>query len=401
MRRIVLVSLALALTLAACGSQGSGAPTSAPAAAVPTSALAPTTAEAPTGAPVATSAPDAAAPTSAPDAASTTAPAASGAQLVVMSHDSFNVSEDVLTAFEQQSGATVQILKSGDAGAALNKAILSKDNPLADIFFGVDNTFLTRALASGIFEPYPATALGDIPPQFKLDPSNQLLPIDYGYVTINYDKAALQAANLQPPGALEELTKPEWKDKLVVENPATSSPGLAFLLATVGHFGTSGSYTWVNYWQDLKNNGVLVSDGWEDAYYTQFSGSSGKGPRPLVVSYGTSPAAEVFFSEGKLTAPPTGNLDAGSFLQVEFAGILKGTKQRALAEQFLDFMLSKRFQEDIPLQMFVYPVLPSAGLPEVFTQFAQAPKATADVAPEQIDQNREQWIDTWTKTVLR
>jgi thiamine transport system substrate-binding protein len=360
----------LGLALAACGGQPSGgAATSAPAAA---------------GGPAATA-----------------AQPAGGEKLIVMTHDSFNISEDVLKAFEQQSGVGIQILKSGDAGSALNKAIISKDSPLADVFFGVDNTFLSRALKAGIFEPYPAPALAGIPATFKLDASNSLLPIDYGYVTINYDKAALTKDNLQPPAALEDLTKPEWRDKLVVENPATSSPGLAFMLATIGHFGASGSYTWLDYWKDLKSNGVLVTEGWEEAYNTHFSGSAGRGPRPLVVSYATSPAAEVFFSEGKLAEPPTGNLLAGSFLQVEFAGILKGTQRRAQAERFIDFMLSKTFQEDIPLQMFVYPVLPDATLPEVFTKFAQAPEQPIAVAPEQIDQNREQWIDAWTKAVLR
>jgi thiamine transport system substrate-binding protein len=370
MRKGIVVLLLLGLLLAACGGQPSGVATSPPAA---------TAAPPPTAAPV----------------------AASGGTLVVMSHDSFNVSEAVIKAFEQETGANIQILKSGDAGAALNKAILSKDSPLADVFFGVDNTFLSRALKAGIFDPYPAPALKDIPDRFKLDPSNSLLPVDYGYVAINYDKSYLTKNNLQPPARLEDLTMPEWKDKLVVENPATSSPGLAFMLATIGHFGAEGSYTWLDYWKDLKKNGVLVSEGWEDAYSTQFSGSAGKGPRPLVVSYATSPAAEVVFSDGKLTEPPTGNVLAGSFLQVEFAGILKNSKQRALAERFIDFMLSKRFQEDIPLQMFVYPVLPSAALPDVFTKFAQVPDQPVAVTPEQIDQNRDQWIDAWTKAVLR
>jgi thiamine transport system substrate-binding protein len=366
----------LGLALAACGGQTSAGTATSP--------------------PAATSGPQ---PTAAP--AATAAQTASGDKLIVMTHDSFNISEEVLKEFEQQSGATIQVLKSGDAGSALNKAIISKDSPLADVFFGVDNTFLSRALKAGIFEPYPAPALSSIPATFKLDASNSLLPIDYGYVNINYDKAALTKDNLQPPAKLEDLTRPEWKDKLVVENPATSSPGLAFMLATVGHFGVSGAYTWLDYWNDLKSNGVLVTEGWEEAYNTQFSGSAGKGPRPLVVSYATSPAAEVFFSEGKLAEPPTGNVLAGSFLQVEFAGILKGTQRRALAERFLDFMLSKRFQEDIPLQMFVYPVLPDAALPDVFTKFAQVPEQPATVTPEQIDQNREQWIDAWTKAVLR
>jgi thiamine transport system substrate-binding protein len=375
MRRFLIVTLLLGLFLAACGSQGSGTP-----------AEQPTAGTQPGG----------------QDAAPTGAPAAAGErQLVVMTHDSFSVSEDVIKAFEQQEGATVQILKSGDAGTALSKAILSKDNPLADLFFGVDNTFLSRALESGIFEPYPAPALASIPAQYKLDAGSSLLPIDYGYVSINYDKDYLTKNNLQPPQKLEDLTKPEWKGKLVVENPVTSSPGLAFLLATVGRFGTEGSYTWLDYWKDLRANDVLVAEGWEDAYTVQFSGSSGKGPRPLVVSYASSPPVEVLFSDGKLTEPPTGVLLDGSFLQIEFAGILKGTKQRALAEHFIDFMLSKRFQEDMPLQMFVYPVLPDAALPDLFTQFAQVPDQPVTIPPEQIQQNRTQWLDAWTKTVMR
>ena len=185
-----------------------------------------------------------------------------------MTHDSFSVSEDVLKEFEQQQHVTVQVLKSGDAGAALNKAILSKSNPLADVFFGIDNTFLSRALKAGIFDAYAAPALAGIPDRFKLDPANTLLPLDYGYVNINYDKDFLAKNQLTLPTKLEDLTKPAWKGKLVVENPATSSPGLAFMLATIAQFGISGSYTWLDYWKDLRANDVLVSDSWNDAYYT-------------------------------------------------------------------------------------------------------------------------------------
>lgn len=379
MRKTLTPLFLLVVLLAACGGQaGTTAPTAAPA-------------------PAATSA---AVPTAAAESA-TAAPAAGTRTLTVMTHDSFSVSEDVIKAFEQQENATVQVLKSGDAGQALNKAALSKGSPLADVFFGVDNTFLTRALKSGIFEPYQAPALKDIPATYKLDPSNSLLPIDYGYVSINYDKAYLSKNNLAPPAKLEDLTKPEWKSKLVVENPATSSPGLAFLLATIGQFGTSGSYTWLDYWKDLRANDVLVVDGWTEAYSTQFSGSSGKGPRPLVVSYASSPPVEVFYSEGKLTDAPTAVMPAGSFLQVEFAGILKGAKQPELAQRFIDFMLSKPFQEDMPLQMFVYPVVPNSALPELYTKFSVVPEQPVSVPPEQIDQNREQWLDAWTKAVLR
>jgi thiamine transport system substrate-binding protein len=379
------VLLIAAAILSACaGNRPADAPTSVPTVAAPTPALDLT-----------------AVPTAAPAPTAVPAPAGGKAELVLMTHDSFAVSKEVIAEFEQREGVKVTVLPAGDAGAALNKAILSKDALLADLLFGVDNTFLSRALAAGIFEPYQSPALASIPERFRLDPSAQLLPVDYGYVSINYDKAFLQKNGLTPPTTLRELTKPEWKGLLVVENPATSSPGLAFLLATIAEFGTDGAYSYLDFWRDLRANDVLVVEGWTEAYSTQFSAASGKGPRPLVVSYATSPAAEVFFSDGKLSEPPTGNLNAGSFLQIEFIGILKGTKQRALAERFVDYLLSKRFQEDIPLQMFVYPVLPEAALPDVFTKFAPVPDAIANITAQQIGQNREAWIEAWTKVVLR
>ncbi|PJF47725.1 MAG: thiamine ABC transporter substrate-binding protein [Candidatus Thermofonsia Clade 3 bacterium] len=321
--------------------------------------------------------------------------------LTIMTHDSFSASEDVIAEFERTNNAKVVILKSGDAGSTLNKAILSKDAPLADVIYGVDNTFLGRALAADIVEPYNSPALADIPDRFKLDPQNRMLPVDYGHVIINYDKAYLQEKGLAPPTSLRELTEPQWKGKLVVQNPATSSPGLAFLLATIAAFPEGSAYDWKQFWRDLRANDVYVSPDWSDAYYAQFSGSSGKGPRPLVVSYATSPAAEVFFSEGKLEEPPTGNLEGTAFEQIEFVGILKGAKNRDLAEKWVDFMLSRRFQEDIPLQMFVYPVAQTAKWPEVFVKFGQPPAQAFSLTPEQIDQGRDQWIETWTQLVLK
>ncbi|MCS6774296.1 MAG: thiamine ABC transporter substrate-binding protein [Thermoflexales bacterium] len=328
-------------------------------------------------------------------------PQAAPQTLVIMSHDSFNVSESVIRAFEQANNAKIQILESGDTGSALNKAILSKDAPLADVFFGVDNTFLSRALNADIFEPYNSPMLAAIPERFKLDKTNRLLPVDYGHVMVNYDKAFLAERGLEPPKSLRELADPKWRGLLVVQNPATSSPGLAFLMATIAAFPENSDYPWTQFWRDLRANEVYVSQDWEDAYFTQFSGSSGKGPRPLVVSYATSPAAEVVFSEGKLSEPPTGNVEGTAFEQVEFVGILKGTKNRALAEKWIDFMLSRTFQEDIPLQMFVYPVLPEAKLPEVFVKFGQPPANPLALTPEQIDQGREQWIERWTEIMLR
>jgi thiamine transport system substrate-binding protein len=225
------------------------------------------------------------------------------------------------------------------------------------------------------------------------------LPVDYGDVCINYDKAYFADNNLAVPQSLEDLTKPEYEGLLVVENPATSSTGLAFMLATVAHFGDG----FTEYWQALKENGVVVVDGWETAYYTNFSGSSGRGPQPMVVSYGTSPAVEVVYAEKPMDEAPTASILGPDtcFRQIEFVGILKGTEQRALAETFVDFMLSKPFQEDVPLQMFVYPVLPEAALPEEFTKYAQAPEQAATLAPDVIAEKRDEWIQAWTDVVMQ
>ena len=320
--------------------------------------------------------------------------------LTVMIHDSFAASESVITAFEQANNVKVAFLKSGDAGEALNKAILTQDAPLADVFYGVDNTFLSRALEAGIYQPYDSPVLAQISTEFKLDPQNRALPVDYGDVCINYDKAYFTAHSLPVPATLEDLTKPEYKDLLVVENPATSSPGLAFLLATIKHFGAD---SYLDYWTSLRANGVVVADGWETAYYTDFSGSSGRGPQPLVVSYASSPAAEVVYASAPLTDAPTASILGSDtcFRQIEFVGILNGTKHLTLAQKFVDFMLDQQFQEDMPLQMFVYPVNPAAKLPEAFVQYAQTASQPAVLDPAAITANRDKWIADWTETVLR
>jgi thiamine transport system substrate-binding protein len=329
---------------------------------------------------------------------SSCAPTPTGPQTItIMTHDSFAIGEDVIKSFEADNNAKVVFLQSGDAGSVLNQAVLTKDAPLADVLFGVDTTFLSRALDADIFEAYQSPALSDIADEFKLDSSNRALPVDYGDVCINFDKNYFTENNLPIPVTFEDLAKPEYKDLLVVENPATSSPGLAFVLATRAHFGDD----YLAYWQSLKANGVVVVDGWETAYYTNFSASSGKGPQPMVVSYASSPAAEVFFASEPLTESPTASIVASDmcFRQIEFVGILKNTPNQALAQKFVDFMLSQQFQEDMPLNMFVYPVNKNAQLPEVFTNFAQVAESPAALSYSEIAANRDSWIEAWTQAM--
>jgi len=349
----------------------------------------------------AANAPAATGPEATQPAAAATVPASSERRtLRVMTHDSFAISEDVLAQFEAHNNVTVQFIKSGDTGTALNKAILSRDNPLADVFYGVDNTFLSRALQEDIFEPYDAPGLADIPADFQLDAEKRALPVDYGDVCLNYDKAYFADHNLTPPQTLDDLLKPEYKGLLVVENPATSSPGLAFLLATIGAYGESG---YLGYWKGLQANDLQVVNDWESAYYTEFSGSAGKGPRPLVVSYNSSPVFEVIYAQTPMDEPPTAAVvgDNTCFRQIEFAGLLKGTQNPDLGRLWIDFMLSTTFQEDLPMQMFVFPVNSQAKLDEAFVKFMQTVKKPVMVDPQDVAARREAWLKDWTATVLR
>ncbi|MGB2963001.1 MAG: thiamine ABC transporter substrate-binding protein [Anaerolineales bacterium] len=318
--------------------------------------------------------------------------------LTVMTHDSFAVSEGVVASFEELYGAQVQFLEVGDTGTAVNKAALSKDNPLADVFYGVDNTFLSRALEEEIFEPYRSPLLDEIDPVFQLDKTYQALPVDFGDVCLNYQKSYFTDQGLAPPDSLEDLVDPAYKGLLTVQNPATSSPGLAFLFTTIGYFGED---SYLEFWQALVENEVNIVNDWETAYYAEFSQAGG--PDPIVVSYGSSPPFEVLFAEEPLEDAPTAAVtSAGScFRQIEFVGILKGTANRDLAEKWVNFMLSLEFQEDIPLNMYVFPVNRNAELEETFQKFLEIPEITAEVSPEMISQNREKWINDWTEAVLR
>ena len=315
-----------------------------------------------------------------------------------MTHDSFSMSEQLLDKFQAEHNVEVRFLKSGDTGTTVNKAILAKDKPLADVLYGVDNTFLSRALEQDLFDSYQSTWLSAIDDDFELDPMHRVLPVDFGDVCLNFDLAYFKEHELPLPESLSDLLKPEYENLFVAQNPATSSPGLAFLLATIGNYGDPG---YLQYWQGLVDNNLLVVNDWEVAYYQEFSRAGGT--RPIVVSYGSSPPFEVIYSETQFSEPPTSALvaDEACFRQIEFVGILKGTQNRSLAEKWIDFMLSPEFQEEIPLQMFVFPVNNQAKLDQVFEEYLAVPDKTVHVSYEDIDAYREKWINEWTEQVLR
>jgi thiamine transport system substrate-binding protein len=318
-------------------------------------------------------------------------------EVVLVTHDSFAISDEVERAFEEESGFTLRILKAGDAGELVTRALLTAGNPEGDVLFGIDNNLVARALAGDVFEEYESPELDRVDEELVVDPTHRLSPIDRGDVCLNYDRAFYADRDVPPPRDLVDVTLPRYRGQLVVENPATSTPGLAFMLATIARFGDK----WRGYWRKLRANDVLVVDGWEEAYNVRFSGSSGKGPRPIVVSYASSPPAEVIFRDPKPTEAPTGVVEASCFRQVELAGVLRGAKNEDGARQLIDFMLSERFQADIPLQMFVFPARRGTPLPPEFEEFAVVPNDPLELPPEEIEENRERWVDEWTDIVIR
>ncbi|HSL59089.1 MAG TPA: thiamine ABC transporter substrate-binding protein [Acidimicrobiales bacterium] len=319
-------------------------------------------------------------------------------EVVLVTHDSFYLPDETLDAFEAETGLTLSILQGGDAVEVLNQSILTAGDPQGDVLFGVDDATLTRALDADLFEPYESPRLEAVDPRFVLDPEHRVTPIDHGAVCVNYDREWFDAEGLEPPADLAALADPAYADLLVVQNPASSTPGLSFLLASVAEFGEDG---WLDWWAQLRANGVEVTAGWTDAYFTRFSGGSGEGDRPLVVSYGSSPPAEVLGVDPLPDAAPTGVIESTCTRQIEMAGVLRGAANPEGARQLVDFLLSPEVQADVPLSMFVFPVVDGVELPVEFERFAVVPDDPYALAPELVADQRDAWIGEWTDVVVR
>lgn len=318
---------------------------------------------------------------------------AAGTTVRLFTHDSFSLSDGVLEAFEADTGIDVEVVKGADTGTVVSQIILTKDNPVADVVFGIDNTFLQRTLDEEVFVPYESPALENMLPELATGLGGQVTPIDYGDVCVNYWKDELGD---NPPESMDDLSNEQFRSQFVTQNPETSSPGLAFMLATVARYGEDG---WEDFWRQLRDNDVAVTSGWTEAYYTEFT--AGGGERPIVTSYASSPVAEVIFGDPKPDEPPTGIIEDTCFRQVEYAGILKGTDNLAGSQMLIDFMLSDAFQEDIPLNMFVFPASSTATLPPDFVEHAAVPENPLSLPAARIAEMRNEWTDRWVEIVLR
>jgi len=326
-----------------------------------------------------------------------TCSSAHAAELRVLTHASFALPKPLLAQFEKDAGVTLRITKAGDAGEMLNKLILTRANPIADVVFGIDNVLAPKALAAEVLDAYdgPLAKPGSNPSAVTLPAG--LVPVDYGYVTLNYDKAWFAKKGLALPRSLDDLTQPAYAKLLVVQNPATSSPGNAFLLATISAMGEDKAFAW---WALMRANGVKVAKGWSEAYYTDFSHSGGA--RPLVVSYASSPAAELFYSKTKLSEPPTGSLalTGGVFRQIEGVALVKGGKQRAAAIQFIEFLRSPVVQQALQTEMWMFPADANAPRVEAFRHVAE-PARHDSASAQALAGKGAEWVQRWTKVVLK
>ncbi|MCB0997445.1 MAG: thiamine ABC transporter substrate-binding protein [Acidimicrobiales bacterium] len=313
-----------------------------------------------------------------------------GTTVRVLTHGSFAISDDVLAGFEASSGIDVEFVESPDTGAMVSQAILTAGDPVADVVYGVDNTFLCRALEQNLFVPYSSPRLAAVPAELRLDPHDRVSPIDYGDVCINWWTDRLGT----PLTSLDDLRQPEVASQWVTMSPETSSPGLAILLATVARYGDD----WTEFWRDASAGGMSVTADWTSGYFGEFV--AGGGDRAVVTSYATSPVAEVLFAEPAIDAAPTSVLDDGCFRQIEFAGILDGTSKPAAAARVVDFLLSTEFQSDVPLQMFVFPAVTDAAIPPVFLDNAVQVTAPVMIDPADIEAHRDEWVDEWRRIVV-
>ncbi|MDR1767508.1 MAG: thiamine ABC transporter substrate-binding protein [Propionibacteriaceae bacterium] len=332
--------------------------------------------------------------TASPQTAATTDAPTTSKKLTVLTHQSFALSDELKAEFAKASGLEVEYLALDSAGALVNQLVLTKDAPLGDVVFGIDNTFAGRAIEAGILRPHATTVLSaDTLAKYAADDSSSLTPVDYGDVCLNIDDEWFAAKKVAPPATLDDLVKPEYKDLLVVTNPATSSPGLAFLVATVGAKGDPG---YLDYWKQLAANGVKVVKGWEDAYYTDFTAGGGKGTRPIVLSYASSP----MYGEADDGTAPTSALPKTCFRQIEYAGVVKGGQNEAGAGEFIDFLVGKAVQSTIPDQMYMSPVNPEATVPAAWEKYTGVVTAPIEVDAATISSDNERWIKDWTQVVV-
>lgn len=318
-----------------------------------------------------------------------------GSTVVLVTHESFKLPKKLVREFERDTGLHLEFRASGDGGELTNKLVLSQGNPIGDVAFGVDNTFASRALDNDVFAETSVDLPEGADDLVVEGGDERIAPIDQGSVCVNVDKEWFAAHDLTPPSSLEDLTDPAYEDLFVTPGAPTSTPGLAFLLATIAEYGED----WPDYWDRLMDNGAKLVAGWEDAYGVDFTGGWGSHPtRPIVVSYDTSPAFTVDKKTGEST---TAALLDTCFRQVEYAGVLENAENPAGGRAVVEWLLSEEVQAALPTNMFVFPVDGDVPLPADWAAHAVQPDDPYELPADEIDEHRDDWLAEWTDVTTR
>ncbi len=287
-------------------------------------------------------------------------------------------------AFEAECGCDLVFVTAGDGVALLNKVKIEGERSRADIVLGLDTSLVADAKATGLFAPHGIdTASIKVPGGFADD---IFVPFDYGYFAVVYDTQAMT----DPPASLKDLVEGDPKQKIVIEDPRTSTPGLGLVLWVKAVYGDKAGQAWTK----LKDRVLTVAPGWSEAY-----GLFTKGEAPMVLSYTTSPAYHLIAE--KTDRYRAADFAEGHYLQVEVAGMTRKGAGNPLAGRFLQFMTGPAFQDVIPETNWMFPAAPTGKALDPAWETLVKPKETLLLSPEDVAANRKAWVDEWLAAMTR
>ncbi len=311
--------------------------------------------------------------------------------LTIYSYDSFvsyGLPDATNKLFEEKYNCKIEYRTFGGVGATLNRLILEKNNPQADLFVGLNMNNLARALEEEIFISYRPENYEVIPEEYRIDKNWRVTPFDGpNSLAIIYDSEVIK----NPPRSFEDLLKPEYKGKLILEDPRSSSPGMGFLLWTIAVYGEDH---YLDYWEKLEPTIFHIYPDWTSAFDTAFVQNK---EAPMVLSYDVDPA--YFYYEDEVTRYKAVIPEEGGWLQLEFVGIVNDSKHQELAQQYMEFMLSREFQENLPLYQWAFPIDTSIQLPECYDYAVNADKYIT-LPLEDIANKSQIWLEQWIEMII-
>ena len=336
-------------------------------------------------------------------------------ELVIITYDVLALTDDMIQQFENESGLSVTLVKLDDAGSILDYLIQNEGTENIDLAIGLDNTYLQTAINRGVLTEHQANILSasssqntPISEAALLPYSGSLaVPFDMGYVCLNYDTSIVDGENMTVPTNLWNLTEEEWRGKVAIPSPISSSPGRAFMLATLDYFSYSedSSDSFKQWWSAMEENDVIVTSGWTEAYETHYTGGYGEwtegyiGDAHITVSYCHSPGVESWYNEN-WTKSASLDLPQSSFFQVEYATAVTGGNVEA-ASEFIDYLLSEQVNSQMPEQNLMYSVLEGEDLPTAngYRYHSTVPSEPAEISMQEIAENMESWLQQWNSAM--